>query len=193
MTAFFKRLALIVAACAALAACVTVNIYFPAAEVERTADQVVDEVYGIQDGETKPESGLRTFLAQALSALGPAEAHAADATSVSNAAIRGLKQQIKSNHQQLLPFYQGGNVGITNQGYLEVRSTDGLSVAQVGALKRLVKADNDARAQLYSEVARALNIDPSQKSRVESIFAQEWQKEAGSGWWVQSGGGWTRK
>jgi len=37
----------------ALAACVTVNIYFPAAKVEKTADEIVGDVYG-KEGQERP-------------------------------------------------------------------------------------------------------------------------------------------
>ena len=188
-----RRAAMVLAGLAVLAvACVTVNIYFPAAEVEKTAQEIVSDVYG-SDQSTAPagdSSSLTVWLAELL---GPRAAHAQSATSVSNAAIRGLKQQIAANHQQLLPFYQRGNVGITNQGMLAVRDTGGLGVADVGKLRRLVVGDNQARTQLYSEVAKALNVESSQIPRIQSIFAEEWQSKAGGGWWVQAPNGQWRK
>jgi hypothetical protein len=39
----------------ALAGCVTINIYFPAAAAEKAADKIIDEVWRMQ----KPESGDR--------------------------------------------------------------------------------------------------------------------------------------
>lgn len=35
-----------------LAACVTINIYFPAAAAEKAADKIIDEVWQLKDGET---------------------------------------------------------------------------------------------------------------------------------------------
>lgn len=40
----------------ALSACVTINIYFPAAEAQKAADKIIDEVWQIKDGETKPDT-----------------------------------------------------------------------------------------------------------------------------------------
>ena len=37
-----------------LAGCVTINIYFPAAAAERAADRIIDEVWQLKPGETKP-------------------------------------------------------------------------------------------------------------------------------------------
>ena len=169
-----------------VAACVTVNVYFPAAKVEKTAEKIVSDVYGQEEPKkegtegTKPSSWLGNFLAF----LGPREAHAQDATTVSNAAIRGLKAQIAQNHQQLLPFYNKGNVGIKPDGYLALRTTEGLQMAQVAALKRLVEADNGARGRLYQEVAAALNLGGNQVSQVQEIFAKHWRSQAQPGWLI---------
>ncbi|MFP4071861.1 MAG: DUF1318 domain-containing protein [Desulfovibrionales bacterium] len=167
-------------------ACVTVNIYFPAAKVERTADQIVDDVYGQDNSGAKDQSSLLMRMAQWL---GPRSVYAQDATSVSNSAIRGLKAQIADRHQQLVPFYNKGNVGIDRKGYLQVLNTDGLSLQEVATVKRLVQADNSNRQKLYREVASALNIDPGQIAKVEEIFAEKWREKAGSGWMVQSDDG----
>ena len=37
-----------------LTACVTINIYFPAAAAERAADRIIDEVWGPKPAATKP-------------------------------------------------------------------------------------------------------------------------------------------
>jgi hypothetical protein len=37
-----------------LSACVTINIYFPAAEAEKAADKIIDDVWQIKKGEQAP-------------------------------------------------------------------------------------------------------------------------------------------
>lgn len=37
-----------------LPACVTINIYFPAAAAEKAADKIIDEVWQLKDGQTAP-------------------------------------------------------------------------------------------------------------------------------------------
>jgi len=191
-----RRIAFSVLAVLALVAgCVTVNVYFPAAQVEKTAEKIVDEVYQDkteppkQDPAEKPRSrndrGTIRGIVR-LARLGPAPAFAEEATSVSNAAIRGLKDRIGQRHQELLPFYQQGQVGITRDGFLEARGTSGLGLPQVAALKRLVDADNAARHQLYDEVAKALNLKPEQVSQVRKVFAKQWRDKAQAGWAVHS-------
>jgi uncharacterized protein YdbL (DUF1318 family) len=113
---------------------------------------------------------------------------------VSNAAIRGLKQTIAENHKKLLPFYRQGAVGIGKDGYLEIRNTQDLNLGQVAALRKTVAEDNKARGQLYREVAAALQLDSSNLSRVEEIFARQWRDKASAGWWIQKDdGSWSRK
>jgi len=172
-------------------ACVTVNVYFPAAKVEKTAEKIVGEVYGQEEGgqapaeKKKPDSSSGSWLGGFLAWLGPRPAQAQDATTVSNAAIRGLKDQIAQRHQQLVPFYNQGQVGIQPDGYLAVRSTSGLSVQQVAQLKRLVAADNASRGQLYKEVAAALNLNTQQQvGQVQEIFAKQWRSQAQPGWLI---------
>ena len=193
----------VLAVLALVVGCVTVNVYFPAAQVEKTAEKIVDEVYREkmeapkQEPAEKPrsrnEGGEFRGIAR-LARFGPAPAFAEEATSVSNAAIRGLKEQIGQRHRELLPFYQQGQVGITRDGFLEVRGTSGLGLPQVAALKRLVDADNAARRQLYDEVAKALNLKPEQVSQIRKIFAKQWRDKAQTGWEVQADDGtWGRK
>jgi len=193
----------VLAALALVAGCVTVNVYFPAAQVEKTAEKIVDEVYQDkteppkQEPTEKPRSSIDGDTIRGivrLARFGPAPAFAEEATSVSNAAIRGLKDQIGERHRELLPFYQQGQVGITRDGFLEVRGTSGLALSQVAGLKRLVDADNAARRQLYQEVAKALNLRPEQVSQVQKVFSKQWRDKAQPGWAVQSDdGSWGRK
>jgi hypothetical protein len=40
-----------------LTACVTINIYFPAAAAEKAADQIIEEVWQLDDAEKKNSQG----------------------------------------------------------------------------------------------------------------------------------------
>ena len=39
---------------ASLSACVTINIYFPAAAAEKAADKIIDEVWQLENGKNTP-------------------------------------------------------------------------------------------------------------------------------------------
>ena len=41
----------------ALGACVTINIYFPAAAAERAADRIIDEIWQLNPDSVKPPAG----------------------------------------------------------------------------------------------------------------------------------------
>ncbi len=186
-----------------IAGCVTVNVYFPAAQVEKTAEKIVEDVYREKQEPPKDppsqkpgssnELGVFRTIARIV-APGPEIAFAEEATTVSNAAIRGLKDQIGQRHGQLLPFYGQGHVGIDRDGFLSVRGTDGLGLQQVAAMKRLVDADNAARRQLYEEVSKALNLKTEQVPQVRRVFSKQWREKAQAGWAIQSDDGkWGRK
>jgi hypothetical protein len=49
-----KSVWLLIAA-AGLSACVTINIYFPAAAAEKAADKIIEEVWQLKDGENQKD------------------------------------------------------------------------------------------------------------------------------------------
>ncbi|HLW05704.1 MAG TPA: hypothetical protein VKY38_09025 [Azoarcus sp.] len=50
-----RHLILAAATALAVAGCVTINIYFPAAAAERAADRIIDEVWQIRGGASATE------------------------------------------------------------------------------------------------------------------------------------------
>lgn len=49
-----RSMAIVLAASALLAGCVTINIYFPAAAAEKAADRIIDEVWQLKNGSQTP-------------------------------------------------------------------------------------------------------------------------------------------
>ena len=47
-----------------LAACVTINIYFPAAAADKAADKIIEEVWQLKDGEKAKDATQPTAPAQ---------------------------------------------------------------------------------------------------------------------------------
>ncbi len=183
--------------CTVLASCVTIHIYFPAEDVKRTAEEIVGDIRR-DPHESQHQFKRHTLLslwAQGIRvSLAPATAHAQSETTVSNAAIRNLQDRMRVRNAQLVPYFSAGAIGESNNGYIGTLDTSSLDLGSRAALKRLVDAENTDRRQLYTEVARALNIDTGQIGRIESIFAAEWRKSAGSGWPIQNpDGSWGRK
>lgn len=166
-----------------LAACVTINIYFPAEKVESVAGEIVDDIRGLKPGEVgqppvqkKDQSFLHRATRLAQLALGASVVVAEEVTTVSNPAIRALKESMKARYQVLKPFYEKKMVSEGKDGYVALGNTSGLDLKGLRDLKGLIAAENRDRQSLYQEVARALKIDPSQVNKVAEIFAKEWQK-----------------
>jgi hypothetical protein len=177
----------IVVASLFITTCVTINIYFPAEKVESVAGEIVGDVRGKnskdednskekkkdEDNEKKEKTSL---VPGALRVLWPSPAWAEEVTTVSNPTIRALKDAMKARYSEMKPYYERGILREGNDGYVSVKTTDGLGLRERRDLTSLVEAENADRKKLYTEVAKALNIDPSQTARVAEIFAKEWQK-----------------
>jgi hypothetical protein len=159
-------------------ACVTVNIYFPAEKVESAAGEIVKDVRGQKEGdkEKPPKTDKDSSWKRTLLALAPSAAWAQEVTTVSNPAIRSLKDKLKSNFGQMKPYYQKGMVIEGSNGYVSLGNTDALGLKEKRDLKSLADAENQYRRQLYEEVGKALKIESSQVNKVAEIFAKEWQK-----------------
>ncbi|MBF0108209.1 MAG: YdbL family protein [Magnetococcales bacterium] len=203
-----------------LAACVTVNVYFPAPAVDQAAQRIVREVWsGMKPPESSMEEkktpenqpvpaqpreksvperqslrshSLLVIVNAVLSWTVPSAA-AAD-LDVSSPAIRDIAGRLKNRAGGALkPFLFGGQVGINRDGDLEIRSEEGLPLQQKGALRSSVREDNIDRAQLYREIAVA-NGHPEWEADIRARFALKWVSEAPAGWAVQKpDGSWVKK
>ena len=178
-------------------ACVTVNIYFPAAAVERAADEIVKETWGSRT-ESAPKEQPRSLLPTAREIVSVTfidEAFAQEADiNISNPAIRALKDSIKNRSGSIKPFMDRGNVGLTKEGLLTVRTTDGLSLKERAEVQQLVDAENRDRESLYLEIAKANNFPLESVAKIRSIFARSWVEQAQAGWWIQDAqGNWQKK
>ncbi len=183
-----------------LFSCVTINIYFPAAAVEKAADKIVEETWGEQGTEPKnsegePQSRIEQWMEKIGRIVGPQEVWAQEADiNITTPAIRSLKETIRQRAGSLKPYLDKGSVGISNEGLLTVRGSEGLSLKEKASLTRLTKAENRDREALYLEIAKANNFTADKVPEIRKIFAGSWINNARSGWWVQDpGGAWRRK
>jgi len=179
-----------------IAACVTVNIYFPAAAVQKAADEIVDDVRQIEKkDEQKPEQKqMKLFQEIKRLSWGPSEAHAQINIEVSTPAIRALKDSIKERFPQLKPFYDKGSIGENSVGLLETRDVAGLNLKEKADLNRLVDLENKDRKDLYTEIMKANKFGPEVLPQIQKIFANSWRDKSQSGWWIQNDKGeWEKK
>jgi uncharacterized protein YdbL (DUF1318 family) len=189
-----------------LTACVTINIYFPAAAAEKVADEIIK---GIQSEKTiEPEAQdvlepqtifngldrlqLFSHLLDATTELVIPSAQAAGADlSVNSAEIRKLRARMKSRFSALKPFYASGIIGIKSDGFIVAKGD--VALKDRNKVNKLIAAENSDRQGLYQAIANA-NGHPEWLAQIKSTFATRWIGNAQSGWWYQSSNGsWKQK
>ncbi|PJJ99650.1 hypothetical protein CO611_04030 [Lysobacteraceae bacterium NML03-0222] len=189
----------------ALTACVTINVYFPAAEAREAAREFVDKVIGEEvtpSQETspqKPEAGgglsalLRRIDPWSLLGIGSAYAQSAPDISINTPAIRAIQNQMQSRFESTLRAgFDSGALGFTQDGMVTVRDAGKLELKDRVAMNAAVADDNRDRKALYREVAVA-NGHPEWEGQIREVFARQWIERARAGWWYQSAAGWKQK
>lgn len=188
-----------------LTACVTINIYFPAAAAEKVADEIIKDIQSNaphkpqQKPESEPKSELNDFklsvfqlIDGAISAvISSAEASEAD-LSIDSPEIRQLRASMEQRFASLQGFYASGAIGIKSDGFLAVKDAAGVPLKDRNQVNKLVAAENADRQALYQAIANA-NGHPEWVTQIKSTFASRWIGNAQSGWWYQSGGAWKQK
>lgn len=195
------------ALCLALSACVTINVYFPAAAAEKAADRIIEDVWGTGEqpgsatkGDDKQSSLTvspmrRVLLAGAGSMLDflVSPAHAQADLNIATPAVRQLTQSMEARHAQLRKYYDSGAVGLTRDGLVEVRDQNLVPLPERNAVRKLVADENADRANLYREIANA-NGHPEWETDIRSTFAERWAGNASAGWYYQdAAGAWKQK
>jgi uncharacterized protein YdbL (DUF1318 family) len=198
------------AAALLLTACVTINVYFPAAEAKEAAKEFVDKVIGDdapptdskpapqtpggQGGSASLQQPVRQFDWLALIGIGSAYAQESADISIKTPAIQAIQNRMAARFQtQLAAGFDAGALGLTRDGMVEVRDASKLALKDRVAITQAVADDNRDRKAVYREVAVA-NGHPEWESRIRGIFAQQWIDSAHAGWWYQdAGGGWKQK
>ncbi|WP_411726706.1 YdbL family protein [Methyloglobulus sp.] len=188
-----------------LAACVTINIYFPAAAAEKVADEIIKDIQG--NAPQKPELDLKPepksersdfqtsfykIIDQAINhTISPAQAAEAD-LSIDSPEIRQLTASMEKRFSALQGFYAAGAIGIQADGFLAVRDAASVPLKDRNQVNKLVVGENADRQALYQAIANA-NGHPEWVTQIKSTFATRWISNAQSGWWYQSSGVWKQK
>jgi uncharacterized protein YdbL (DUF1318 family) len=187
-----------------LAACVTINIYFPAAEAREAAEKIVDDILG-EDAKQQPASGtddrsqapLEVQPSQTFNLLDllipTAQAAAQPKFDADTPEVRKLQAAMKQRHASLKGFYESGAIGFTQDALVGIRELSAVPLKQRGRLKNLVQAENADRNRLYQEIARA-NGHPEWEPDVRKTFSKTWVGNAAKGWWYQNAqSAWVQK
>lgn len=194
-----------------LTACVTINVYFPAAEAREAArefvEQVIEEdaavpVEETDDNGSGPSAGLESVDLQqrlagidwwAVVGIGSAHAQGQPDITIKTPAIQSIQARMAARFNNTLRAgFEAGALGFSGDGMIVVRDASKLPLKDRVAIQQAVAEDNRDRNAVYREIAVA-NGHPEWESRIREVFAQQWIASARPGWWYQSGGSWKQK
>ena len=189
-----------------LTACITINVYFPAAAAENAADILIRDVYGIdKDKEDKSEPAVNEektsaidfnyqhIIGEFLNFVIPSAYAQQPDINISTPGINKLKSQMTQRHQALSAYYTNGAVGMENNGLITIRDAKAIALKERNTVKKLVVDENQDRNSLYVEIANA-NSHPEWENEIRATFARRWVGNAPSGWWYKGAdGAWLQK
>lgn len=186
----------------ALGACVTINVYFPAAEAQEAAEEFVDKVIG-EDGKpaqetpppANPPQSSRTPAFNPMSLL-INDAYAADGVDISirTPAIQAIQDRMAQRFQTSLEaHFDSGALGFGNDGLVVLRDASKVGLKDRVNVNQWVAEDNRDRKAVYREIAVA-NGHPEWEGQIRETFAKQWIASAHKGWWYQAAdGSWKQK
>lgn len=196
-----------VAAALALSACVTINVYFPAAEAKEAAKEFVEKVIGDEaatpDPSAKPDGGGMaqrvpeqgpSFDPLMLIGIAPAYAQTAPDITIKTPAIQAIQARMASRFDgSLRKHFDSGALGFGNNGEISVRDAAKIALGDRVAVNKAVADQNRDAKAVYREIAVA-NKHPEWEAQIRAVFARQWADSARSGWWYQnSAGAWKQK
>ncbi|WP_147651898.1 YdbL family protein [Vulcaniibacterium gelatinicum] len=192
----------------ALTACVTINVYFPAAEAREAAREFVEKVIG-EDAAPAPQpdpkqdeggggaGGMAALLPRldpwSLLGIGAAHAQTPDIT-LKTPTIQAIQARMAARFDATLRAgFDSGALGFGNDGLVVVRDASLLPLKERVAMQQAVADDNRDRKAVYAEIAVA-NGHPEWEGRIREVFARQWIESARPGWWYQdASGAWKQK
>ena len=190
-----------------LGACVTINIYFPAAAAEQAAREIVRDVLDVDqpreqnkapekardDQSAIEQPGMAVRIAGHLVEMLVPEVHAGQADiNIDTPAISRLRQSMQKRQRSLAPFYRSGAIGFDESGRVAIRDLKAVALKDRNRVKKLVADENRDRDALYREIARA-NGHPEWEADIRKTFSRIWVEEAPRGYWYRKGGSWKKK
>ena len=187
----------------ALCACVTINVYFPAAEAREAAREFVEKVIGDEMQQPAPSDApsggggmaVREWRFDPLALLGIGAAHAQSQPDITirTPAIQAIQSRMEQRFNTTLrPHFDSGALGFGQDGLVVVRDASALAIKDRVAVNAAVADDNRDRKAVYREIAVA-NGHPEWEDQIRDVFARQWVASARAGWWYQQGGSWKQK
>ncbi|WP_374603683.1 YdbL family protein [Arenimonas sp.] len=182
----------------ALGACVTINVYFPAAEAQQAAEEFVEKV--LDEKASDEGSEPQAWVPPARQRWSPlnllvSQAHAQEADiTIRTPAIQAIQDRMAERFQSgLRPHFDTGALGFGNDGLVVLREAGKVPLKDRVAVNQLVADDNRDRNAVYREIAVA-NNHPEWEDQIRQTFSRQWIASARAGWWYQAAdGSWKQK
>ena len=189
---------LLIASALVLAACVTINVYFPAAEVQQAAAEFVDKVIGNDPAQAVPEP-VKPPQAYQRPHFNPMSLFISDAQAqvditIRTPAIQAIQDRMASRFKSSLEaHFDSGALGFGNDGLIVMRDASKVALKDRVSVNQLVAEDNRDRKAVYREIAVA-NGHPEWEAQIRDTFARQWVASAHKGWAYQGeDGSWKQK
>lgn len=192
---------LLIAGVLALGACVTINVYFPAAEAQEAAEEFVEKVLGDEIPAAQSEAGnpqslqapARPSFDFASLFISTAQAQSADIT-IRTPAIQAIQDRMAERFQgSLEAHFSSGALGFGKDGRVVLRDATRVGLKDRVAVTQLVAEENRDRDAVYREIAVA-NGHAEWEAQIRETFARQWVASARAGWWYQAAdGSWKQK
>lgn len=182
----------------ALGACVTINVYFPAAEAQEAAEEFVEKVLG--EDAAAAEGEPQAFVPASRPAWSPmslliSSAHAQEADiTIRTPAIQAIQDRMAARFKSgMQVHFDSGALGFGNDGLVVLRDPAKVPLKDRVSVNQLVAEDNRDRNAVYREIAVA-NNHPEWETQIRQTFARQWVTSARAGWWYQAAdGSWKQK
>ena len=160
-----KKLSAVLTLCAIflVTACVTINVYFPAAAADKAAEKFVGDVLGEpqKDGSlfNPLDRGKRVMLLAANGVLDfflpSAQAQEAE-IDINTPQINAIKARMAQRQRDSLnAFFDAGAIGFSNNGLVTIRDRSAVPLSERRNLESIVAEENRDRAAVYREIAIA--------------------------------------
>ncbi|HLF30712.1 MAG TPA: YdbL family protein [Xanthomonadales bacterium] len=182
-------------------ACVTINVYFPAAAAEKAAEEFVGDVLGEphKDGglfDPLDMNGGKLLMAAAavLDFVVPSAVAQQAEIDIDTPQINAIKARMAQRQRDTLnAFFDSGAIGFASDGLVAIRDRAAVSLNERRSLEAAVADENRDRKAVYREIAVA-NGHPEWEGDIQKTFAREWESNARKGWYYQDAGGtWLQK
>ncbi len=186
-----------------LSACVTINVYFPAAQAQEAAKEFVDKVIGPADRNAPPPAPNKDeqntekkppSLSLLSLIISDAQAQSAPDITIRTPAIQAIQARMAERFSSALqPSFDAGALGFGKDGLISVRNATNIALKDRVAVNQAVADDNRDRNAVYREISVA-NGHAEWESQIRETFAKQWIASAHKGWWHQdSSGAWKQK